>query len=176
MQNRRKILGGMLLLSFIAAGCSKKDTGAADTGGAMSATPATASTDRSADAAAILAADSGWIRSVMAKNLDSLMSYYTSDAVSYGFGAPAKGMSEVRASYAEMLKSTMTNPSVSSNPAMFSDDGTMAFDYGTYTGTTTAPGGKPSTDTSGYLNVWKKIDGTWKLVAEMSTPITTKKM
>jgi ketosteroid isomerase-like protein len=51
----------------------------------------------------------------------------------------------------------------------------MAYDYGTYTMTVTAPGGKPGTGTGAYLNVWRKVGGEWKLVAEMSTPIAAPK-
>jgi hypothetical protein len=29
--------------------------------------------------------------------------------------------------------------------------------------------------TGAYLNVWRKVDGQWKLVAEMSTPIALPK-
>ncbi len=177
MQIRKKILGGMLLLSFITVACSKKATDGADTSGSMSSAPATTSTDRTADAATIVGLDSAWLRNVLAKNVDSLMTYYAPDAVSYGFGAaPANGTDELRASYTEMVKATITNPKLNSGAVKFSDDGTMAFDHGTYTMTVTPPGGKPSTDTGGYLNVWKKIGGTWKLLAEMSTPVTAKKM
>ncbi len=173
MRNRTKILGVMVLVSFVSGGCAKKDAASADTSG--SAAPP-ASTDRSADAAMILATDSGWIRNVMAKNVDSLMTYYSSDVVSYGFGAaPASGMDQLRASYTDMVKTTMTNPSMAPNPVEFSNDGTMAYDYGTFTMTTTPPGGKASRSTGGYLNVWRKTVAGWKLVAEMSTPVATPK-
>ena len=52
--------------------------------------------------------------------------------------------------------------------------GTMAYDHGTFTATVTPPGGKPSRDTGAYLNVWKKIDGQWKMLAELSTPVAAK--
>jgi hypothetical protein len=37
------------------------------------------------------------------------------------------------------------------------------------------PGGKVTTETGGYLNVWKKVDGQWKMMAEMSTPVPAPK-
>ena len=136
-------------------------------------TPAAAAApiDHSADARTILAADSGWMRNVMAKNVDSLMTYYANDAVSYGFGAPAVGIDQIRAEYTEMVKATMSDPKLNSNTIKFSNDGSMAYDHGTYTMTMTPPGGKASTETGAYLNVWQKMDGHWKLVAEANAPI-----
>ena len=174
MQNRRALLAGMVALSCVIAGCTKTASDTPADTAAVSATPA-ASTDRSADERTIVALDSGWMRNVMAKNVDSLMTYYAPDAVSYGFGQPASGSDQIRALYTEMVKSTMSDPKINSNTISFSDDGTMAFDHGTYSMTMTPPGGKPATDNGAFLNVWKKIDGQWKLMAEMSTPVAAPK-
>jgi ketosteroid isomerase-like protein len=112
----------------------------------------------------------------MAKNVDSVMIWYTPDAVSFGFGsAPATGTDQLRASYTEMVKSTISEPKLLSNTVKFSDDGKMAYDYGTYSMTVAPPGGKPAKETGGYLNVWRKVDGQWKMVIEMSTPIAAPK-
>ncbi len=87
------------------------------------------------------------------------------------------GFDNVKAMYAEMLKGKMSNPTVTSHPAQFSSDGLMAYDHGIFKATMIMPGGKPETASSAYLNVWRKIDGKWKLVAEMSSPVAdTKKM
>ena len=59
MQNRRRILAGAAALSLVLAGCAKKDAAATDS--AAMAAPA-AATDHTADAAAIVAADSAWLR------------------------------------------------------------------------------------------------------------------
>ena len=173
MQRRKMLLAGIVVLSFITAACTKSDT-AGDTAAASTATVAT--TDHSADAQAIIALDSGWIRNVMAKNVDSLMTYYTADAVSYGFtgGGMASGTDQLRTAYTEMVKATMTDPKINPGPVNFSADGTMAFDHGNYSVTVTPPGGKATTESAAYLNVWKKVDGQWKLAAEMSTPFTAR--
>ena len=60
----------------------------------------------------IVALDSGWIRNVMAKNVDSLMTYYAPDAVSYGFGPPATGIDQIRTQYTGMVKATITDSEV----------------------------------------------------------------
>jgi uncharacterized protein (TIGR02246 family) len=169
MQDRKLVLAGIVALSCIIVSCAKTTNNAADT--ATASGTAAAAADHSADARTIAALDSGWMRNVVAKNVDSLMTYYTADAVSYGLGPPATGTDQVRALYTEMVKSTITDPKIISNTIKFSNDGSMAFDHGTYSMTMTAPGGKPSNQNGAFLNVWKRIDGQWKLVAEMSTPL-----
>ncbi len=159
-------LARFVAIACIIGACAKANNTTDTTTPAAAAAPA----DHSADTRAILAADSGWMRNVMAKNVDSLMTYYASDAVSYGFGPPATGIDQIRASYTEMVKATMTDPKILTNTIKFSNDGSMAYDHGIFTMTTTPPGGKPSTDTGAYLNVWRKIDGQWKLVAEVNAP------
>jgi uncharacterized protein (TIGR02246 family) len=171
----RTILAGTLFLSFVAIGCTKKEAAVTDTGAATAST-ASAPADHTADATTIVQADSAWLRAVMARNVDSVMVWYTPDAVSYQPGqAPASGTDQLRAAYTEMVKGTVTNPKLISNTVKFSDDGSMAFDHGTYSMTMAAPGGKPENMTGAYLNVWKRMDGKWKLAAEMSTPVPAPK-
>jgi uncharacterized protein (TIGR02246 family) len=166
MQNRKMLLAGTAALSFVLGGCAKTANDGAD------APPAFAPADRTADASMLVALDSGWMRNVIAKNVDSLMTYYAPNAVSYGFGAaPGKGTDQIRALYTEMVKSTVADPAIEPGGVEFSGDGMMAYDHGTYSMTTTAPGGKPARVKGAYLNVWQKIDGQWKLVAEMSSPM-----
>lgn len=173
MQDQKRLVLIVAALTCVIPGCAKTASNAgADSAASASAA---ASTDHSADTRTIVALDSGWMRNVMAKNVDSLMTYYTPDAVSYGFGAPATGTDQIRSLYTEMVKSTVTDPKINSNTVRYSDDGTMAYDHGTYSMTIAAPGGKPSAEGGAFLNVWKRTDGQWKLVAEMSTPVAVPK-
>ena len=167
MRHRKPFLAGVVALSSVIAACSTSETPG---GNAATSAPA-AAPDHSADERAIVAADSGWMRNVVAKNVDSLMTYYTPDAVSYGFGPPATGADAIRTLYTEMAKSTVSDTKILSNTVRFSDDGSLAFDHGTYSMTMTPPGGKAAPQKGAYLNVWRKVDGQWKLVAEMSTPL-----
>ena len=167
MRHRRRLLAGVVALSSVIAGCSKSETPV----GNPTTSAAAAATDHSADERAIVAADSAWLRNVVAKNVDSLMMYYAPDAVSYGFGPPAAGADAIRAVYTEMAKSTVSDPKILSNTVRFSDDGSMAIDHGTYSMTMTPPGGKAASQKGAYLNVWRKVDGQWKLAAEMSSPL-----
>jgi uncharacterized protein (TIGR02246 family) len=168
MHDRKMLLAGMVALAWVSGGCAKTANDGADAAPAAAAAPA----DRSADTRTIIALDSGWMRNVIAKNVDSLMTYYAPDAVSIGFGgAPATGTEQVRGVYTEMVKSTIADPVINPGAVGFSDDGTMAFDHGTYSMTVTPPGGKATKESGAYLNVWRKLDGQWKLVAEVSSPL-----
>lgn len=80
MQNRPKILAGMLWLSFVVVGCAKKDTGTVDTGNAMPA--AAPAVDKSAAEAAIRQADEAFNNAVKAKDANAAAALYSDDAVS----------------------------------------------------------------------------------------------
>ena len=132
-----------LVGAIVVAACSTKTDAPADTGMAAQGVSA-APGDRTAVAATIAAADSAWMRHVQSKNVDSVMTWYTSDAVSYGFGAPASGTDKIRANYTEFVKATIADPKILSNTVNVSDDGK-------------------------YLIVWRKSDGKWKTVSESNS-------
>ena len=174
MHNRSRIPAGIVALSFFVIGCSRKE----DEAPAVSTAATTAATpvDHTADALAIMQLDSAWERGLVAKKLDMILPYYLPDAMSYGYGsAPASGTDQIRAEYTEMVKSTFTDPKTLSATVKFSDDGLMAYDYGTYQMTVQPPGGKAEVQTGGYINVWKKTPAGWKIAVEMSTPVPAPK-
>ena len=156
-------VGSLLLL-----GCNKPTPATADSA-AVSSTP-TASFDESAARAQILGADSAFQRGLVSKHVDSLMVYYDPDGVSMGANAkPIRGTNNLRASYDKAVKSNQRNLSFQSGGVNFSNDHTMAWDHGTYTGTSDGPDGKPVTHSGSFLNVWKNVGGHWFIVAEIGT-------
>ncbi len=117
----------------------------------------------------IIAADSAWVRAVLAKNVDSVMPYYASDAVSMTEGTKAvTGTNDIRAAYAQMVKTNPRDVRFKVEAVNFSDDGTMASDYGSFTSTSDGPGGKPIKTTGNYMNVWQRVNGRWVLIAEIN--------
>jgi len=157
----------MAVVGLILTGCGKSAPATAD-----SATPggaAAASFDKDAARAQILGADSAFVRAMMAKNVDSLMPYYDASVVSMSEGTKAvKGTSDVRASYNEAVKANPRDLTFQSGGVNFSDDGTMAWDYGTFSPTANDAKGKPVKSSGNFLNVWKKVGGHWRIVAEIS--------
>ena len=105
----------------------------------------------------------------MSKHVDSLMVYYDPAVVSMGSGKPIKGTTDLRAAYDKTVKSNNRNLSFQSGGVNFSNDHSMAWDYGTYTGTSDGPNGKPLTHSGSFMNVWKNVGGRWVIVAEIGT-------
>jgi len=100
------------------------------------------------------------------------MPYYDESVVSMSEGAKAvKGIRDVRASYNEAVKGNLRDLTFQSGGVNFSDDGTMAWDYGTVSSTTNDAKGKPVKSSGNFLNVWKRVGGHWRIVAEISNSV-----
>ena len=154
--------------SLFLLGCGKGASATADSAATTSST-VSVTFDKNAARAEILGADSAFARAMMAKNVDSLMPYYDESVVSMSEGGKAmKGLADVRASYNQAVKANPSSLTFQSGGVNFSDDGTMAWDYGTYGSTANDAKGKPVKSSGNFLNVWKKVGGHWRIVAEIS--------
>src|SRR6266550_1493099 len=148
-------VGGLLLSS-----CNKPVPATADSSTASSTTAG--SFDENAARAQILGADSAFQRALQSKHVDSLMVYYDPGVVSMGSGPkPIKGTTDLRATYDKVVLTNQRNLSFQSGGVNFSNDHSLAWDYGTYTGTSDGPGGKPVTHSGTFMNVWKNVGGRW---------------
>jgi len=147
--------------------CYKGTSASADSS-ASSSTVSGKSFDKDAARAQILANDSTFVRGMMAKNVDTVMCCYDNDAVSIG-SKTTKGVSDLRKAYTEAVKSNARDVTFQSSGVNFSDDGSMAWDYGTFSQTVDVKG-KPTKQSGNFLNVWKRVDGKWKIAAEISSP------
>jgi len=81
------------------------------------------------------------------------MPYYDASVVSMSEGTKAvKGTSDVRASYNEAVKANPRDLTFQSGGVNFSDDGTMAWDYGTFSSTANdarvSPSNRPATSST----------------------------
>jgi ketosteroid isomerase-like protein len=153
-------------LVIISSGCNKPTPATADSASASSTS--SGAFNESAARAQILGADSAFVRALLAKNVDSLMPYYDAGVVSLG-KTPVKGTADVRASYLQAVKTNPRDISFESGGVNFSNDHSMAWDYGTVTQTSDGPGGKPVKGSGTFLNVWKNVGGRWLIVAEISS-------
>jgi ketosteroid isomerase-like protein len=161
--------GGIALLaiSIVLFGCGKTNSATSDSSAAGGTTGV--SFDENAARAQILAADSAFGRDLQSKNIDSLMSYYDNDIVSMSEGDKAvKGKANLQAYYANAMKKNPRDLTFQSGGVNFSNDHSMAWDYGTFSGTMDGPKGKPAKATGNFANVWKNVGGRWLLVAEIS--------
>lgn len=156
------------VLAVLQSACYKGTSGSADSTSASS-TASGKSFDRNAASAEILGNDSAFIRGMVSKNVDSVMCCYDNDAVSLGAGKTTKGLSDIRKSYVEAVKTNVKDVTFHSDGVNFSDDGSMAWDYGTFSQTADVKG-KPTKQGGNFLNVWKNVGGKWKIVAEIGSP------
>jgi ketosteroid isomerase-like protein len=157
----------VMIGSLTLAACGKSAAPTADSAASSStASTASASFDESAARHEILAADSAFVRATIAKNVDSLMPYYDANAVSLG-KTVVKGTSDIRGMYTEAVKNPPSAINFQSD-VNFSNDHSMAWDYGTVTVTSKAANGKPARLSGTFINVWKNVGGRWRIVAEIS--------
>lgn len=158
---------GLRLLTFgplLLSGCNKSTSATGDS--AAASTTASSSFDEKAASAQILAADSAFVRAITTKHVDSLMGYYDPSVVSLGKTA-VTGTADLRKSYEEAVKNPPRDVSFQSGGVRFSDDHSVAWDYGTVSQTSDMKG-KPVKTSGTYLNVWKNVGGRWMIVAEIS--------
>lgn len=159
--------------SLLCVACSKPTPATADSttpSGTTASSTTSAAFDENAARAQILGADSAFQRALVSKHVDSLMVYYDPDVVSMGANAkPIKGTTDLRASYDKAVKANNRNLSFQSGGVNFSNDHSMAWDHGTYSGTSDGPNGKPVTHSGSFMNVWKNVGGQWRIVAEIGT-------
>lgn len=168
-------VGGIVVaaVAVVLGGCGKSTPATADSPAVTASSTASGTFDRNAARAEILGNDSAFVRAMMAKNVDSLMPYYDESVVSMSGGTKAvKGLRDVRAAYNEAVKGNPTGLTFQSGGVNFSDDGTMAWDYGTFSSTANDAKGKPFKSTGNFLNVWKRVGGHWRIVAEISNSDT----
>jgi ketosteroid isomerase-like protein len=161
------VLAGSIVLS----GCNKPTPATADSATTSSTTSSTTagSFDETAARAQILGADSAYMRALQSKTVDSLMIYYDPGVVSMSEGAkPIKGTADLKNAYAQVVKTNPRDLSFQSGGVNFSNDHSMAWDYGTFTGTMDGPKGKPVKANGSFVNVWKNVGGHWFIVAEIS--------
>ena len=148
-------------------GCNRATS---DTASSTTASTTSASSfDESAARAQIYGNDSLRMRGVLTNHLDSAMMPYDPNVVHLGTGKVLLGPSAVRNMFAEGVKLHVRDFSYQTRELEFSNDHSIAWEYGTYTQTTDGPNGKPITSRGTFLTVWKNVGGQWKIVTETST-------
>ena len=138
-------------------------------GSTTASTTSAGSFDEGAARAQIYGNDSMRMRGVLTNHLDSAMMPYDPNVVHLGTGKVVVGTSAVRNLINGGVKAHVRDFSYRTRELEFSDDHSVAWEYGTYTQTTDGPNGKPIKSDGTFLNVWKNIGGQWKLVTETST-------
>jgi ketosteroid isomerase-like protein len=128
---------------------------------------ARAASDSSSIERALRKLDSQWSAAASAKNLDQVVSYYSSDAIVL---APNMPLANTGGAIRKIWKGEL-NGMISGGwkPTRIevTKSGEMAYISGTYTWVGKGADGKEMKDKGKYLEVWKKqADGSWKCSAD----------
>ncbi|SMO52552.1 DUF4440 domain-containing protein [Solitalea koreensis] len=125
--------------------------------------------DHSAEASAIMKADSAWDKASEAKSAEGWLSYYTDDAIMMPPGAK---VCMDKASREAFIKNMFAIPGMSlrfqSTKAEVSKSGDLGYATGVYQWSSKDAKGQDYHETGKYNEVWKKqADGSWKCIADI---------
>ena len=138
--------------------------------GCMQQKPAEMPDTRAADEAAIRAGDAQFVKAAETHDVDLAMALYADDAVFIGSGLPASvGKDNIRKVIQGLVSAPGLQVTVNTTSVTVARSGDLAMDQGTVDAKGTGKDGKPVTNTSQYVLVWKKMpDGSWKIAADTS--------
>ena len=118
-----------------------------------------------------------WSQVAASRNADSILSYWTDDAIVLSAGeADLKGKNSIR----QMIEGSFKNPNfkISWEPksAEISKSGDLGYLLETTKMTTTDSLGKASVQNFNAVTIWKKqADGSWKCAVDVLSPSTPEK-
>lgn len=120
---------------------------------------------------AIRTASADSIRAAQAKDLEKTLSYYAPNAVMFGAGAPVQGIEGIRKVWQQLLAAPNLQMKLTTISVEVARSADLAWEYGSFEGTSTDPKGKAVTQKGKYVVVWKlQPDGSWKIEADLSNP------
>lgn len=123
--------------------------------------------DKAAAEAEIHQADIAYFSAVKAKDVTGIAAVYSSDAISSPPNSPPlNGNEAIRKFNEEFVKLPQLDMTGEGTLIKFSDDGTLAYEVGKYSMSAADAKGKPFKDEGKFLNVWQRVDGKWKIVAD----------
>jgi len=129
--------------------------------------PAPAADTRTADEAAIRAADAAW--SQASKNADGMLTFYADDATVLAPHTPMASDGESRRkTITELFAAPGVALSWQATKVEVARSGDIGYSLGTYEVTMNDANGKPISDRGKYTTIWRKqADGNWKVVVDM---------
>lgn len=127
-----------------------------------------AAVDLAAEAAAVEAVSMQWLEAAKARDLDAAAAVIADDAVFFDQGEGSiVGLPAIRA---DMENSWAENPDFTvtwtTNAVNVASSGDMAWERGSWTYDPDGAGDAEAMNGE-YITVYKKVDGTWKAVADM---------
>jgi uncharacterized protein (TIGR02246 family) len=158
----------LLSLAFASAACNQPRTTGMARDTAAAAAP---KVDKQAEEQAIRDISRKWEQMFNAKDSSGIAALFAADGYEMPPNAKAmKGPEEVSKGIGEMFRASkdlkITFPASSVTVA---DAGDLAAEHGTYKLSFTGPKGKKIEDNGNYVTVWTKVDGQWKVLADINS-------
>jgi ketosteroid isomerase-like protein len=115
----------------------------------------------------IRALDEKWVKAIADKDVDKVVGVYGADAVFLAPNEPIKSGPELKKAWEDLLKAPNLALSFSPTSISVSDDGSLAYDVGSYRFSMDDPKAGHIDDHGKYLVVWRKPQGgDWRVVAD----------
>lgn len=126
-----------------------------------------AQADAAADEQAIRSTNERWLQLIRAKDAAAIAQLYADDgAVMPPNEKAASGRESIEHWWSSSMQMPGFDLTFETDQLVVSQAGDMALDRGTYRFAATPPGG--AIDDSGkYVVVWRKVDGEWKVAADI---------
>jgi uncharacterized protein (TIGR02246 family) len=122
----------------------------------------------SADERAIRELDRSWSQAAQNKDLDKMVADYTDDASVLPYNEPiVTGKKAIRELWQHMFSLPNTTVSFGPNKIEVSKSGDMAYDIGWAQIASKDAQGKDTVEKGKYVVVWKKLNGKWKVAADI---------
>jgi ketosteroid isomerase-like protein len=125
--------------------------------------------DTAAIAKTLTQLDDEWAKAAALRNVDSVASFYTADAIAYPPNEPmAVGQVAAKKVWASYLADSTFAIFWKTEHAGASSGGDLGFTTGTYEDSFTGPDGKRVTEKGKYVCIWaKQTDGSWKAIHDI---------
>lgn len=157
MNTFRVFLLPLVLLAFTA--CSTGDGGT--------------EVDIAAAERSLLETDRAWSEAVAEGDVDTIVSYWSDDAVLHMPGTPSvRGKQEIRELVTEMMNIPRFSLSWQADTVRVSADGTMGYTSGINEATAPGKDGELVTTKGRYVTIWERTsDGSWKCVVDIANEL-----
>ncbi len=130
-------------------------------------TPPPEPPDLAAEEQTIRDLDRRWVEAVASIDTMSIANLYTADGYFMPPNAPrVDGRDAIRSAWAGMLQGPNVSLTFQPTEIVVAQSADMAYDIGTYNLAMDGPEGRIE-DEGKYVVVWKKVNGEWKVVADM---------
>jgi len=158
---RRTAFAGALALLFLAAaGCGDRQPSIDGT--------AVGLPHAEAEAEAIRGLSRQWAEADSMRDVARAVMFYAPDAVEMASNTPiVKGRDAIQRWYESWLLDPKNRIEFATETVEVAEAGDLAYERGTYRFFTKTGSGEDE-DVGKYLTVWKKVDGQWKVLADMA--------